>query len=82
MTAACIVGIVFSGFILILAIICGTILALFRNRRGGLSRKSRENEAEETKVMQEIFRGLSRMEKRVETLETILMDHKKKGKNE
>ena len=36
----------------------------------------------EAEMMQEIFRGLSRMEKRIETLETILMDHKEKGKDE
>ena len=81
MTPACIVGMIFGGFILILLIICGTILALIRTRRGGISRKSRKNEAEETKIMQEIFRGLSRMESRVEALETILMDQKEKEKD-
>ena len=82
MTPVCIVGMVFGGFILILLIICGTILALIRTRHGGLSKRSRKNEAEETKIMQEIFRGLSRMESRVEALETILMDQKEKEKNE
>lgn len=78
MTPVYIVGIVFGSLVLALAIVGGTILAIIRTRRGGLSRKSRKNEAEEAKMMQEIFRGLSRMEKRVEALETILMDHNEK----
>ena len=31
-------------------------------------------EPDETRMMQEIYHGLSRMEKRVEALETILLD--------
>ena len=79
MTPVYIVGIVFGSLILALAIVGGTILAAIRARHGGISRQSRKNEAEEAKMMQEIFRGLSRMEKRVEALETILMDRKEKG---
>ena len=81
MTPVYIVGIVFGSLILALAIVGGTILAAIRARHGGISRQSRKNEAEEARMMQEIFRGLSRMEKRVEALETILMDHKEKGKD-
>jgi len=81
MTPVYIVGIVFGSLIFALAIIGGTILAAIKTRHGGISRQSRKNEAEEAKMMQEIFRGLSRMEKRVEALETILMDHKEKGKD-
>ncbi len=78
MTPVYIVGIVFGSLVLALAILGGTILAIMRARHGGLSRKSRKNEAEEAKLMQEIFRGLSHMEKRVEALETILMDQNEK----
>lgn len=78
MTPVYIVGIVFGSLVLALAILGGTILAIMRARHGGLSRKSRKNEAEEAKLMQEIFRGLSRMEKRVDALETILMDQNEK----
>ncbi len=82
MTPVYIVGIVFGSLILALAIVGGTILAAIRTRHGGISRRSRKNQAEEAEMMQEIFRGLSRMEKRVETLETILMDYKEKEKDE
>jgi phage shock protein B len=79
MTPVFIVGIVFGSFVLALAIIGGTILAIIRTRHGGISRKNRKEQAEEVKMIQEIFQGLSRMQQRVDTLETILMDHKEKG---
>jgi phage shock protein B len=43
--------------------------------KGGTSRK---DQAEDSKIFQEIYQGLSRMEKRVEALETILLDQNKK----
>jgi len=79
MTPVFIVGIVFGSFVLALAIVGGTILAIVRGRRQGWSRKSRETEAEDARLMQDIYQGLARMEKRVEALETILMDHPKGG---
>ncbi|MFH1153301.1 MAG: phage-shock protein [Pseudomonadota bacterium] len=68
-----IVGIVFSGIVIALAIISGTILMAIR-LYSGVSTRHRNNETEEAKLIQEIYAGLSRMEKRVETLETILME--------
>jgi phage shock protein B len=35
-------------------------------------------QAEETRLMQEIYQGLSRMEERVEALETLLFDRQRK----
>jgi phage shock protein B len=52
----------------IIAIICGTITALFSQ-----SKKSQSN-PEDIKIIQELHRELSRMEKRIEALETILYD--------
>ena len=79
MTAVFIVSIVFAGIVLALAIICGTILMSMRIRRGGISRKGRQAEAEDARLFQEIYQGLSKMEKRVDSLETILME--KTGKD-
>jgi len=76
MNAVFIVGIVFTGLVLALAVIGGTILMAIRLRHGGLSRKDRQNQAEEARMIQEIYHGLSRMEDRVEALETLLMDRK------
>ena len=73
-----IVAIVFGGIVLALAIIGSTILMAIKILRGGLSRKGQKLEAEEAKMIQEIYQGLSRMEERVEALETIVLDSKGK----
>ena len=74
MHAVFIVAIVFGGMVLSVAIVAGTILMGMRMRHGGVSRGSRQDHAEEARMIQEIYQGLSEMEKRVESLETILMD--------
>ena len=76
-----IVAIVFGSIILILAIIPVTILLAIRLFKGGLSRTDRKKQAEEAKMIQEIYQGLSRMEERVETLETILLDREKEDRS-
>ncbi len=75
MTAVWILVTIFGSIILLLATICGTILVAMKLRHGSLSVKSREAQAEEAATIQEIYQGLSQMEKRVESLETLLMDH-------
>jgi phage shock protein B len=66
-----IVAIVFGSILLSLAIIPGAILLAIKFFRGG---QSAGDQAEETKMIQEIYTALSRMEERVEALETILLD--------
>ena len=73
-----IVSIVFGGIIIALAIIGVTVLMAIRLRHDGFSRKNRKFQADEAGMIQEIYHGLSGMEKRVETLETILMDRQEK----
>jgi phage shock protein B len=46
--------------------------------KGGLSHKKQKYQADEARMIQEIYQGLSRMEERVESLETILLDSDKK----
>ena len=75
-----IVAIVFGSIVLALAIVCGTILMAMRLRHGGISRQSREEQATEAEMMQDIYQGLSKMESRVDALETILMDRKRKDR--
>jgi hypothetical protein len=74
-----IVAIVFGGIVLALAIVGSTILIAIKILRGGLSRKGRRLEADETRMIQEIYQGLLRMEERVEALETIILDSQGKG---
>ena len=80
MQVVLIVAIVFGGIVLALAIIGSTILMAIKILRGGLSRKGQKFEAEEARMIQEIYQGLSRMEERVEALETIILDSRGKDR--
>ena len=53
-----------------------TILMAIKMIRGGFSRKNQQFQANEAKMIQEIYQGLLRMEERVEALETIILDRK------
>jgi phage shock protein B len=75
-----IVAIVFGGIVLALAIIGSTILMAIKILRGGFSRRGQRLEAEDARMMQEVYRGLSRMEERVEALETLVLDSKGKDR--
>ena len=79
MDAVVIVGIVFGGIVLALAVIGGVILMAIKIRQERLS-SAKKQEADEARVIQEIYQGLSRMEARTEALETILLD--RAGKDE
>jgi phage shock protein B len=74
-----IVAIVFGGTVLCLAIIGSTILMAIKILKGGVTRKGQQNQADETKIIQEIYQGLSKMEQRVEALETIILDRKERS---
>jgi hypothetical protein len=76
MHGSIIVAIVFGGTVLCLAIIGSTILMAIKILKGGLSSKDQQVQADEAKVIQEIYQGLSKMEQRVEALETIILDRK------
>jgi phage shock protein B len=74
-----IVAIVFGSIVLALAIIPGTILLAIKFLRGG---QSAGDQAEEAKMIQQIYKSLSVMEERVEALETILLDQEKRKRKE
>lgn len=78
MTAVWIIMVIFGSLVVLMATICGTILLAMKIKHGGLSARSRETQGEETRMIQEIYQGLSRMEARVEALETILMERREK----
>ncbi len=73
-----ILSIIFGGTMLALVIIGSTILMAIKILKGGISPKGRRDETEEARVIQEIYEGLGRMESRVEALETLLMERKRK----
>ncbi|MGD9290134.1 MAG: phage-shock protein [Desulfobacterales bacterium] len=76
MNQVLIVAIIFGSVVLIPAIIGGTILLAIKLLKGKTSRK---DQADDSKIIQEIYQGLSLMEERVEALETILLDREKRG---
>ena len=78
MSAVFIVAIVFGGIVLTVTVISTTILMGMRLKHGGITRKDREGLSDEAKMIQELYHGIRKMEERVDALETILMDHKKK----
>ena len=56
------------------------ILIAMGLRRGGKREKDRAQWNEETRIMQELHDDVSRMEARIEALETILMERYRKEK--
>jgi phage shock protein B len=74
-----IVALVFGSLLAIAALICGTILLIIKTRDSRITEgKSR---TEEAMIIQEIYQGLSKMEQRIESLETILMDSQEKDRH-
>ena len=69
-----------GALVLVLAGIAAIVVAVgVRLFRGAGDRAS---QAEDARTIQEIYQGLSRLEKRIETLETILFDHRREGPQE
>ena len=80
MEAVMIISVIFGSILAGLVIVGGTILLGIKLAKGGLSKKERQEQSDEAKVIQEVYRGLQKMEERIEALETILMDGKDKGR--
>ena len=78
MNSVFIVAIVFGGLVLALAIVGSTVIMAIKILKGGFSRKGQNLQAKEARTIQEIYQGLSQMEKRVEALETILLEKERK----
>ncbi len=64
-----VIAMIFMVPVLIVAVICGTILVL--THRG---KHSRQSEAAESRMIQEIYQGLHEFEKRIESLEALLLE--------
>lgn len=47
--------------------------------KGGSRKAGREMQAEETRLIQDIYHGLLKMEERVEALETLLLERERKS---
>jgi len=71
-----IISIVFGSLIALAALICGTIIVILKAR----GTRSGGADSEEAQMIQELYRGLEKMESRIEALETILTDSREKDK--
>ena len=80
MEAVLIVALVFGTAVLALVVIGGTILMAIKIIKGGVFRENRKQQADEARMIQEIYLGLSQIEERVEALETIILDHDRKDR--
>ncbi len=68
--------------VIFIALVFGTIITFIKILKGDISRKRQKNDAEEAGMIQEIFQGMSGMEKRIESLETLLLDRERKEKRQ
>jgi phage shock protein B len=73
-------SIIFGGSVVVLAIIGGTILLAIKLFKGTASKKGQQNQTDEAGMIQEIYKGLSLMEERIEALETIILDRERKDR--
>lgn len=62
----------------LVAVLGGVTVAILSVMRGGRSDKARRLDEEEARTMQQIYQGLEKMEKRVEALETLLLEREGK----
>ena len=62
----------------LMAVVGGFCLKGLKILQGTAAGQSQHFSAEETKLMQEVFQGLTRMEERIEALETLLIAHERK----
>ena len=74
--------IIFGSIVLSIAIIGSTILIGLKILKGGVFQKGQKGQSDEARIIQEIYQGLARMEERVESLETILLEKERSGKEQ
>ena len=61
------------------AVVGGILIKVLQTWKGVSPEQSQHLRAEETRLMQEIYQGLSRMAERVEALEALLLDRERKA---
>jgi phage shock protein B len=67
------------GLVAVLLIFGGPIfLIALAILKGGKTKKGQSMEADEARRAQEIYQGITEMEKRIEALETIILEHERK----
>jgi len=65
-----------------LAVVLGVLLLGGRVLAGLFSRDKREESADEARMVQEMYQAMTRLEERVEVLETLLLDAERRAKGD
>lgn len=74
-----VIGIFSSMLVLSVAV---SFFIVIRAFRGGGGKRSSKVDSDETRLIQDLHHGLSRMEDRIETLETLLIDRDRQHRAE
>jgi phage shock protein B len=69
---------VFGLILLALAIMGGVGVAILRLIKGPQGKRAAQADEEEARMIQDLHKGLKRMESRIESLETILLEREGK----
>ncbi len=69
---------VFMFILIPVAVVVILILILVRLFRGPRGQKAQEEQVDEARMIQELYQGLNRLEGRLESLETLLLDQERK----
>jgi len=75
-------AIIFTFTIPLVLIVGVLVLIALKILKGGGGKARTRIEEEEARMIQDIHRGLMKMEDRIEALETLLFDEKRKGTNQ
>jgi phage shock protein B len=75
-----ILAISMTGAILIIGMIGVFVIVAVKSFRGG-GKRTPESDASESRMIQELHHGLSRMEERIDVLETLLLDRVERPKS-
>jgi phage shock protein B len=73
-------GLVLGVVLIFVTFLFSAVVIFVKLLKGGASKNMQKNNADESRMIQEIYQGLARMEERVESLETILMERERARK--
>lgn len=68
------IAVIMVFLIPLVAIIGGIFLAALKVMKGESGKKHRQMQSDEARMIQDIYNSLTRMESRIEALETIMLD--------
>ncbi|MCF7668190.1 MAG: hypothetical protein K9N48_00230 [Verrucomicrobia bacterium] len=69
------------GFLVLFLVLFSVVFLIVRLAgKGGASKEGRMRDADETRIIQELYDGMNKLEERIESIETILIE--KEGRKE